>query len=81
MQLAEINALIRAESPYPLIRPARLPKGPYIAVIGKIVGDKQHVAAVSLSACELKQARYPADILRTRVKHAVASLDRLLAAA
>lgn len=81
MHLSEINDLIRAESPYPLLHPARLPKGPYVAVIGKIVGDKQHVCAISISSLELREANFPADILRTRVKHAVASLDRLLAAA
>lgn len=81
MTLHEINAVIRANSPYPLIRPATRHKGPYVALIGKRVGNLQHVAAVCVTPLELGQAKYPADIIQHHTKDAVAAIDHLLTCA
>lgn len=81
MRVAEINALIREYSPYPVLHPAK-GKNPLVALIGVRDLEKrtQHVAAVSVSGMQLKgipddKAR---ELLRERVKVAAQAVTRAL---
>lgn len=79
MLLSEIAAIIEAATPYQLLDIRTFQHG-LRANIGVLLADYGAAeATITISALDMEQARYPADLIRTLTRDATEKLRRFLA--